>query len=438
MLHTPTGHLTVGWCLVEDLFTVLALVLLPIVAGPDQAGSAGLALRAGTALAKVAGLVAVTFVGGRWLIPKILAHVARTRSRELFTLAVLVLALGVAIAAAEVFGASMALGAFLAGIVVGQSDFGSRAAADALPMRDAFAVLFFVAMGMLLDPRELAGNAGLIAGLLAVVLIGKPLAAFVVVRLLGKPAKTALSVGLALGQIGEFSFILAALGVELGVLPERATQLLVATAMASITASPLLFRLVDPLARRLGGASAPLDDDTLERDEPEHLVVVVGHGPVGATLAKLLRDHGIEPSVIELDHEVAARLRRSGVRAIYGDASQRAILEQAGLARARALVFTPSTSPIAVVRAAKELCPDVAVLARTTYLREASALEQAGATRVITAEREVAIAMGEHLLRDLGASDEQIDAARERVRAEVAAFGSEVARPPSHAIAHGA
>ncbi len=249
VLHTPAGHVAVGWLLVEDIFTVLVLVLLPIlVGGGDQSASdpLAIAISVGVAVVKVAALVVFTLVVGRRTIPFLLGLIAKTRSRELFTLTVLVLALGIAVGSATLFGASMALGAFLAGMVVGQSEFSSRAASEALPMRDAFAVLFFVSMGMLLDPSALLANAGITAATLAVILIGKPLAALAVVLALRYPAKTAVSVALALAQIGEFSFILVALGRRLHVLPDRATQALVAAAIISITLNPLLFRLVDP------------------------------------------------------------------------------------------------------------------------------------------------------------------------------------------------
>jgi CPA2 family monovalent cation:H+ antiporter-2 len=421
VLHTRPGHIAVGWLLVEDLFTVLVLVLLPVFAGAGASRGAGAALSIVGALGKVAFLVAFTLVVGRRLIPMLLAHVARSRSRELFTLTVLVIALGIAVGSAKLFGASMALGAFLAGMVVGQSEFSTRAASEALPMRDAFAVLFFVSIGMLLDPAALLDNAGLIAGTLAVVLVGKPLAALLVVLLLGRPAKTAATVAIALSQIGEFSFILAVLGRQLGILPENATPVLVAASIASITVSPLLFRLVEPLARLLpeprgpsGGVERPPTDEvTLRR------VVVVGYGPVGQTLVALLRDNGLHPTVVELNHETVQVLRQRGIDAVYGDASQHTVLEQAGIKAAAGLVFAASGAPDAVVREATMLNPRLLVLTRTTYLREVPQLKSAGATVIVTAEAEVALAMTEHLLDELGATAEQLDRARDKVRHEL-------------------
>jgi CPA2 family monovalent cation:H+ antiporter-2 len=208
-LHTQTGHIAVGWLVVEDLFTVVALVLLRPLFGESDSP---LVLTLGLTVVKVIALVGFTMAIGTRVIPRLLDHAAATRSRELFTLTVLVLALGIAVGSAQLFGVSMALGAFLAGLVVGRSEYSLRAASDALPMRDAFAVLFFVSVGMLLDPRSLLDNPGILAGSLAVVVVGKPVAALVVVRLLGYPFRTALAVAVALAQIGEFSFILASLG----------------------------------------------------------------------------------------------------------------------------------------------------------------------------------------------------------------------------------
>jgi len=420
VLHTSAGHVAVGWLLVEDVFTVLVLVLLPILTGQGGGGTGAIVVSVGVAILKVAALVAFTLVVGRRTIPFLLGQVAKTRARELFTLTVLVLALGIAVGSATLFGASMALGAFLAGMVVGQSEFSGRAASEALPMRDAFAVLFFVSMGMLLDPTQLAANAGLTALTLAVILVGKPLAAFLVVLVLQYPVKTAVSVALALAQIGELSFILVALARRLDLLPERATQALVAAAIISITLNPLLFRLVDPLSQRL---SKWLSRNEPAGAPPPHLhgprAIVVGYGPVGRTLAKLLREQGLAPTIIELNHETVADLTGSGTHAIYGDASQPEILESAGAREAFALVFAASGSPDAVIRAAKELNPKLLLLTRTTYVREITALKAAGADLVVCAEGEVAFAMAERLLGQLGATGEQLDRARDRIRTEL-------------------
>ncbi len=242
-LHTPTGHVAVGWLVVEDLFTVLALVLLPVLFADGGSQSSIVAALGITAL-KVVLLVGFTAAVGTRVIPYVLDRVADTGSRELFTLAVLTIAMGIAVGSASVFGVSMALGAFLAGLVVGRSDYSLRAASDALPMRDAFAVLFFVAVGMLLSPQYVLDAPGVILATLAVVMIGKPLVAIVIVRLLGYPFKVALSIAVALAQIGEFSFILSSMGRELGILPAEATHTLVAASIVSIVLNPILYRTV--------------------------------------------------------------------------------------------------------------------------------------------------------------------------------------------------
>ncbi|MFT3775685.1 MAG: cation:proton antiporter [Minicystis sp.] len=420
-LHTPAGHVAVGWLIVEDLFTVLLLVLLPILAGQGAGSPGRVAISVGLAIVKVVALVVFTLVVGRRLIPALLARVAKTQSRELFTLTVLVITLGIAVCAAKLFGASMALGAFLAGMVVGQSDFSTRAASEALPMRDAFAVLFFVSMGMLFDPSQLAANLGLILATLAVVLVGKPAAALAVVLVLGRPLKTALTVAFALAQIGEFSFILAAVGRQLGVLPEQAAQVLVVTSIVSITLNPLLFKLIDPLVRRLSTVRARPEIAPAPRAvEPESRAIVVGYGPVGRTLARLLREEGIEPTVVELNHETMAALRAEGVPSVYGDASQEPILEAAGIKTAGALVFAASGSPDAVIRLAKEMNPRIRILTRAGYLCEVAPLKGVGAHVVVSSEGEVALSMAESLLRGLGATNDQIDRARDRVREALA------------------
>jgi CPA2 family monovalent cation:H+ antiporter-2 len=414
----------VGWLLVEDVFTVLVLVMLPILVGGESgAGLVDLGVSIGVATLKIAGLIAFTVVVGRRLIPKVLAYVAKTRSRELFTLAVLALALGIAVGSAKLFGASMALGAFLAGLVVGQSEFSTRAASEALPMRDAFAVLFFVAMGMLFDPGRLLDHAGLTAATLAVILVGKPLAALAVVLVLRYPVRTAVSVAVALAQIGEFSFILAALARQLDVLPEHATQALVAASIVSITLNPLAFKMVDPVSRWLSARLPPGEEpqpQSAEVRHPDHCAVVVGHGPVGRIVVTLLRENGLEPTVVELNHETVNRLRADGVSAVYGDASQLEVLEKAGTRESNTLVFTAPGSPDAIIRAAKELNPAIRIIARTGYLAEARSLREAGAEVVVAAEAEVALGMTVRVLERLGATADQLDRARDRIRTGLA------------------
>jgi CPA2 family monovalent cation:H+ antiporter-2 len=430
-LHTPTGHIAVGWLIVEDLFTVLVLVLLPVVFAAG-AGAGGIALALVWAEVKIGLLVGFVIVGGGKLLPWLLARVAATRSRELFTLAALVLALGIAVGAALLFGVSMALGAFLAGMVVGRSDFGGRAASEALPMRDAFAVLFFVSVGMLFNPAFLIEAPGLVAVTLVIILLGKPLAALVIVVLLRYPFRVALSVAAALAQIGEFSFILATLGRGLGVLPERATSALIAAAIVSISLNPILYRLTGVLegrARRFPRlwrwlsvpprieSQGPAAAETADRNR----AVVVGYGPVGRTLVRLLRENEIEPTVIELNLDAVRRLRDDGQRAVYGDATHLETLKEARAQDAVAFILTSAGmhGSEEAIRLVRELNPRVRVFARCNYLREVPALRRHGADVVFAGEGEVALAMDEFLLRQLGASGEQIDRERARIRDEL-------------------
>ncbi len=420
VLHTKLGHIAVGWLLVEDLFTVLVLVLLPLlVTDAGEGGLLALSASVGMALAKVALLAAAAFVVGTRVVPKLLAAVARTRSRELFTLSVLVLALGIAVGSAELFGVSMALGAFLAGSVVGQSEFSTRAASEALPMRDAFAVLFFVAMGMLLDPSQLLDNAALTLTTLAIVVIGKPLAAFLVMVALGGPKQAAVGVAIVLAQIGEFSFIVAALGRELGILPAPASQALIAAAIVSITLNPILYRAVRPVAAWLERRAPKSADDQAVKAADEHRAIVVGYGPVGQAVVEQLREQGIVALVIELNHDTVAHLSRRGIPAIYGDASQAEVLRQSGVESIDFLVYSASGSPAATIHQAKAMNPAISVFARTELASETPGLLASGAHVVVSAEREVALAMTTRILRDLGASDEQLERARDRVRGDL-------------------
>jgi len=432
-LHTPTGHIAVGWLVVEDLFTVVALVVLPAFFGQQSSGSS-LAVALSVTALKVGALVAFTVVVGNRAIPRLLDHVAATRSRELFTLAVLVLALGIAVGSAFVFGVSMALGAFLAGMVVGRSEYSLRAASEALPMRDAFAVLFFVSVGMLLDPAYLTESPGLIAATLAVVLVGKPGVALIIVRLLGYPFRVALAVAIALAQIGEFSFILSSVGRDLGILTSAAANTLVPVSIVSIVLNPLLYRAVAPIERwvsargRLSKLLNPalVDDAAIAPARAasvpaRHRAVVVGYGPSGRTVTRLLRENGIAPTVIELNMDTVRALRQDEVSAIYGDATQRDTLIAAGVPQADHLILTSAGmgNSAEVIRMARELNPSIYVLARAAYLRDVSELQAAGADAVFTGEGEVALALTEAILHRLGATAEQIDRERNRAHTEL-------------------
>jgi CPA2 family monovalent cation:H+ antiporter-2 len=409
-LHTRTGHISVGWLVVEDLFTVIVLVVLPALVGEPASGGA-LAWSLAVTLLKVVGLVAAATLVGNRAIPWLLDRVAATRSRELFTLTVLVIALGIAVGSTVVFGVSMALGAFLAGLVVGRSDYSLRAASDALPMRDAFAVLFFVSVGMLLDPQAVLAEPMLVVGTLAVVMIGKPIVAAMVVLAMRYPVKIALAVSVALAQIGEFSFILASLGRSLGVLPAAAMHSVVAVAILSIVVNPLAYRLVSPLDRYIaqmrGRAAAPSRDEDLDAraasEDPAGAAVIVGGGPTGRTLARLLRDNGVSVAAIDLNMDNVRALKGEGIRALYGDAGDRATLEQAGVRRAGLLILAADLAQgREVIRSARALNPKVQVLARTAHLRDVNPLRDAGAAEVFSGEGQVAEALTASVLRRLG------------------------------------
>lgn len=430
-LHTPSGHIAIGWLIVEDLFTILVLVVLPAIYEKPvlAAGETPPQLWVTMLIAslKLGALVVFTLVAGQKIIPWFLGYVAKTGSRELFTLSVLVLALGIAVGSAKFFGASMALGAFLAGMVVGQSDFSARAASDALPMRDAFAVLFFVSVGMLFDPSALAQGWPLMLATLGIVLIGKPIAAFVVVILFGRSVKSALSIAIVLGQIGEFSFILAALAISLNVMSTEANNALVVTAVISITLNPLLYKGIKPFTRWLenkGWIKKPSTDGLTQEspvvDEAAHPVVIIGYGPVGRTASRILEDNGIQVIVVEMNLDTVQALRAQGKAAVYGDATQREILHHAQIEKAEGLIIAASGLPAAeIIGAARDLNPKVRVLARTSYLSQAESLRACGATEVFASEGEVALAMSDYLMRSMGATDEIIDRERARVRREL-------------------
>jgi monovalent cation:H+ antiporter-2, CPA2 family len=433
-LLSPTGRIAIGWLVVEDVFTVLVLVLLPVVSvasGADHTASVPIAVA--SAILKLAAFVAFTLVAGGRVIPWLLNKIAETHSRELFTLSVLAIALGIAVASTYFFGVSMALGAFLAGMVVGQSEFSARAGAEALPMRDAFAVMFFLSVGMLLDPWQIMAAPLLILATLSIVMIGKPLAAMIIVALLGYRSRIGLGVAIALAQIGEFSFLLAVLGKELGVLPDAAINPIVTAAIVSIMLNPILYRSLGSmeafLARhprlwRLLNRGAPAETSTAAtetRPTPAYQAVVVGHGPIGQTIARLLRERGIEPTIIEMNIETFRSLRAQGQRAVYGDANQSNVLEQAGVASAQTIILSASGSAGAaeVIRAARRLNPKIHVVARADYLGQSASLLEVGANEVVSGEGEVVLAMTDSILRRLGATPDQLDEERARIRAEL-------------------
>ena len=436
-LHTSAGHIAVGWLVVEDLLTVIVLVLLPTLF-EGTLTPMDIVRNIAITLLKVAGLVVFAAVVGRRAIPALLDRVAATRSRELFTLTVLVIALGIAIGATTLFGVSMALGAFLAGLVVARSEYSLRAATDALPMRDAFAVLFFVSIGMLINPGQLLEQPALVLAALAIVLVAKPLAAAFMLLAMRYPLRTVLTVAVSLGQIGEFSFILTALGRDLGILPASALNIVVAVSIVSITLNPVTSRLVDLLERwiaartRLWRRVLPGDDlgdmGAASSLDPRDRAVVVGYGPTGRTVTRLLRENGISPTVVELNIDTVRAMRQEGLSAVYGDARHAQTLISAGVRHAGTLIVSGAdTGAPETIRSARELNEDVRIFVRAAYLRDIPALRAAGAQHVFSGEGEVALAMTEAVLQRLGATPDQID--RERQRVHEALFGSSAAPP---------
>jgi K+:H+ antiporter len=424
LLDSVHGRIAVGWVIVEDLAIVVVLVLLPPFA-PLLGGTAGGGenLFAGLAitLAKVALFGVLIVVVGTRLIPWLLAAVARTGSRELFTLAVLVVAIGVAVIAAVAFDVSLALGAFLAGVAISESDLSHQAAAEALPLRDAFAVLFFVSVGMLFDPTFLIRQPLLVAAVVALVVVRKWLLATGFVLALGYPVRTALIVGAGLGQIGEFSFVLSELDRRLGILPAEAHDLIIAGALISITLNPLLFRSVDriadrarnlPLLRRYeehrAGALARLeveDEEKLQRH-----AVICGHGEVGSRVTRALQRRNMDCLVIEQDRHTVEALRKAGTLALFGDAGHALVLERAHLDRAILLVVAlrdPQTSR-RVVQFARRANERIGIVARAHSKEAADYLRTAGANEVVLGEEELAIEMTGYALHRLGVSPQEI------------------------------
>ena len=432
-LESTDGRIAVGWLIVEDLVTVLALVLLPVFAGlvgvtPPGAATATAAashavpaggslwITLGMTLAKVVAFVALMLVVGRRVIPWLLGRVAGTGSRELFTLAVLAVALGIATGAATLFGVSFALGAFFAGVVVSESDFSHEAATSALPLRDAFAVLFFVSVGMLFDPGILLRQPMEVLLVVLVILIGKSIAALGIVLAFRYPLHTALRISASLAQIGEFSFILAALALSLGLLPAEAQSLIVAGALLSITLNPFVFRGVEPLSRWLRSHSALAE--ALERpagelatlppdfatDELSDHAVIVGYGRVGRPVVEELARHEVPHVIVEASREVAERLRDAGLPIIYGDATRPEVLAGAHLDRARLLVVAAPDAYQArvILDYARRVNPDLQIIARTHSDAERSWLEQNGVAQALVGERELAVSLTRSALRRFG------------------------------------
>ncbi|MFS8114830.1 cation:proton antiporter [Rhizobium jaguaris] len=445
LIESDRGKIAVGWLIVEDLAMVLVLVLIPAAAsisghGTPEPLSAGLNRMLGLdlgitgivamTLLKVAAFVGLMLVFGRRIIPWILHLIAHTGSRELFRLGVLAIALGVAFGAAKLFGVSLALGAFFAGMILSESELSHRAAQESLPLRDAFAVLFFVSVGMLFDPNILIDNPLPLLATVFIIVVGKSVAAFFIVLAFGKPVSTALTISASLAQIGEFSFILAALGVELGLLPAEGRDLILGGAIISIILNPVVFIACDWLQKMLetkrqseapeskepavqagrtatGEASPVLADPLAETVGDQEMrpttlaghVVLIGYGRVGSIVGENLKSSSTPFVVIEDSEKRIGELKQQGVEAIYGNAASTEVLAYANITRARSLIIAiPNTfEACSAAEQARATNPSILIVARAHSDAEIDVLKQYGADTVIMGEREIALGMVDQL-----------------------------------------
>jgi K+:H+ antiporter len=419
-LDSQHGRIAVGWLIVEDLAMVLALVFLPALAEALQGSvsTGALLTKLGLTLGKIVLFVALVLVGGKRLVPWLLERIARTGSRELFTLAVLAIALGIAYGSAVLFDVSFALGAFFAGVLLSESELSHQAAADSLPLQDAFAVLFFVSVGMLFDPTILVRDPLAVLAVVLAIVVGKSIAAFLIVLLFRYPVATALTVSASLAQIGEFSFILAAMGVSLGLLPAEGRDLVLAGALISITLNPFVFATITPVTRWVRarpalygwverGATrlATLPDNPRSNPIRGH-AVIVGYGRVGGMIGAALAEKHLPFVVIERDLRLVEVLRERGIRAIYGDASASGVLDHAHIDTAKLLVIASPDSYAArlVLDLARQANPRIDTVVRTHTDHEREHFEKAGVGRVVMGERELALGMTDYALSILGSA----------------------------------
>ena len=417
-MQSANGQIAVGWLIVEDLAMVLVLVLLPPLSGwlggnaPAQGDGRSLVETLLLSVGKISIFVALMLVVGKRVLPWLLGYVAGTDSRELFTLCVIAVAMSIAYGSAALFGVSFALGAFFAGMVMRESDLSHRATEESLPFRDAFSVLFFVSVGMLFDPAILVQQPLQVLAVVAIIVVGKSLAAFLLVLVFRYPLNTALTVSASLAQIGEFSFILAGLGVSLGLLPKEGMSLILAGALISISINHLVFQVIEPLQRWIRSRStlaqamersddplAELPTSVASHEVTGHLVLV-GYGRVGRRIGEALAAQGMRVVVAEENRELVESLRAGGKHAVAGDASDPAVLVQAHIARARMLVIaTPDTLRARrMMEIAQQLNPRIEILVRSHSEEEAALLRKENAGTVFIGEHELANSMTRHVL----------------------------------------
>ena len=419
VLDSMNGRIAVGWLVVEDLACVLVLVLMPPLAGvlggsgTEVASAQPLWLTIGKTLLQVAAFIAIMLVAGRRVLPWLLWQISSTGSRELFTLSVVVAAIGIAYGAAQLFSVSFALGAFFAGMVMRESEFSHRAAEESLPLRDAFSVLFFVSVGMLFEPDILMKQPLHVLAVVAIIMFGKSMAALAIVLAFRYPLNTVLTVSASLAQIGEFSFILAGMGLSLGLLPAEGMSLVLAGALISIALNPVLFAAIEPArrwilersaqARRLEQRTDPFAElpMTTERKYLQGQVVLVGYGRVGKRIASALEARGIPYVVAEQNRELVEDLRRQGMAAVSGNAAEPAVLIQAHIAEAAMLVVaTPDTLNVRqMADAARTLNPGIEIVLRTHSEEESVMLRKDGIGTVFVGEEELAKGMTGHVLK---------------------------------------
>lgn len=408
LVETGRGRIAVGWLIVEDLAMVLALVLLPALAGLlGGGGKESSAAEVWEALfktfAKVGAFVALMLIVGRRVIPWVLERVAGTGSRELFTLCVLAIALGVAFGSAALFDVSFALGAFFAGMLLNESEFSHQAATETLPLRDAFAVLFFVSVGMLFDPMILVQRPLEVLATFLIIVFGKSVAAYAIVRAFGKPNSTALLISASLAQIGEFSFILAGLGVSLEVLPKAGQDLILAGALLSIIVNPLLFAWLDRREAREKASRAPEPEEHIYPPIPPDLrdhVIQIGYGRVGSELGRLLKEHGVGLVVIDGEDDLVDRARAAGIPAIRGNAANERVLREAAPERAHtAMLAIPNALEAGeIIAKLREINPALTIVARAHSDAEVKHLLEHGADGAVMAERELAHSLAEMVM----------------------------------------
>ncbi|OCQ51554.1 Inner membrane protein YbaL [Photorhabdus australis subsp. thailandensis] len=412
LIDSQRGQIAIGWLIVEDLAMVLTLVLLPAAAGilgNKEANIGQLIMELAITIGKVIAFILLMIVVGRRLIPWVLAKTASTGSRELFTLAVLVIALGIAYGAVSLFDASFALGAFFAGMVLNESELSHRAAQDTLPLRDAFAVLFFVSVGMLFDPMVLIQQPLAILATLAIIIIGKSAAAMLLVKMFGHSRRTALTISVSLAQIGEFAFILAGLGVALGLLDGDARNLVLAGAIVSIMLNPVLFSLLDRYLEKTETIEEQLLEETLEEETqiPVDIcghTIIVGYGRIGSLLCQRLQEQEFPLVVIENTRAKFEELGEQGISAVMGNAASKDIMSLARLDCACSLLLTIPNGYEAgeIVASAREARPDLNIIVRADYDDEVTYIMERGASHVIIGEHEIAKTMANTLASSKG------------------------------------